>query len=136
LDCVFCKIIAGALPASIVCRDARTIAFMDIAPLAPGHVLIASLAHVDNIYDLDAGTAGALFETAARVAGAIKRRLRPDGLTVLQANERPGGQVVMHIHLHLIPRRLGDGLGFRWPATQPARAELDRLAGLIHAGLA
>ncbi|MDR7418768.1 MAG: HIT family protein [Armatimonadota bacterium] len=134
-ECVFCRIAAGTLPASVVYRDARTIAFMDIAPLAKGHVLVATIDHIENIYDLDAEGAGALFRAAARIAGAMKRVLQPDGLTVLQANERPGGQVVMHIHVHLIPRRSGDGLGFTWPATQPRREELDHLAGMLRSGL-
>jgi histidine triad (HIT) family protein len=135
-ECVFCKIAAGVLPASLVYRDEATIAFMDIAPIAPGHVLVATTAHVENIYGLDDARAGALFQTAARVARAIKQALRAEGLTLLQANGRPGGQVVMHVHVHLIPRRAGDGLGFVWPAGQPARADLDRLAGAIRGGLA
>jgi histidine triad (HIT) family protein len=135
-ECVFCRIAAGSLPASVVHRDGDVVAFMDIAPIRPGHVLVASAAHVENLYDLDPALAGALFATTARVATALKRVLNADGVTVLQANERAGGQVVMHLHLHVIPRRAGDGLGFSWPATQPPRAELDRLAAVIRGGLA
>jgi histidine triad (HIT) family protein len=134
-ECVFCRIVAGAVPASIIYRDERTIAFMDIAPIAEGHALVATTGHVENLYDLDDPGAAAMFQTAARVARAMKRTLRPSGLTVLQANERAGGQVVMHIHLHLVPRRAGDGLGFAWRARQPHREELDRLAGVIRDGL-
>lgn len=134
-DCVFCKIVAGAIPASIVYRDATTIAFMDIGQLNPGHVIVATTAHVENIYGLDAVGAGALFQTAARVAQAVKATIRPAGMTLLQANEPAGAQTVMHVHFHVVPRHPGDGIAVSWPAKNPPRAELDRLAAVIRGGL-
>lgn len=133
-DCVFCKIIAGELPASKVYEDAHTIAFMDLGQVNPGHVIVAVKPHVENIYSIDDGLAAAVFRTAAKVARAVKAAMQPEGMTLLQANERAGFQTVFHFHLHVVPRHSNDGITFTWPAKSPSRQELDRLAEQVQRG--
>src|SRR6266498_3240778 len=95
-NCVFCKIVAKQIPATVVHEDADTLAFMDIGQVNPGHVLVAAKSHADNIYALDDAQAGAVFRGAALVARAIRAAFSPPGLSVYQANGKPAGQTVFH----------------------------------------
>lgn len=130
-DCVFCRIVSGQVPASRVYEDAHTVAFMDLGQVNPGHVIVAIKPHVENIYALSEEQAAAVFKAATKVAQAVKRTLQPDGMTLLQANEKAGDQTVFHFHLHVLPRHEKDGVTLTWPATNPPRGELDRLAAVI-----
>ena len=133
-DCVFCKIVAGELPAGKVYEDAQTVAFMDLGQVNPGHVIVAVKPHVENIYGLSDNLAAAVFQTAAKVAKAVKATMQPEGMTLLQANEKAGWQTVFHFHLHVVPRHTNDGLTFTWPVKQPPQQELARLAEQIRHG--
>jgi len=136
VDCVFCKIASGQIPCSKVYEDSRIIAFMDAGQVNPGHVIVAVKPHVRNIYDLNPDLAAAVFKAAARIANAVKVSMQPAGMTLLQANEKAGWQTVEHFHIHVLPRHLGDGVTFTWPAKNPPRAELERLADRVKGGLA
>jgi histidine triad (HIT) family protein len=94
-------------------------------------VIVATKAQVETILDLDDETAGALFRTAARVARAIERAFKPEGITILQANKAAGWQTVPHVHLHVLPRHTGDGVELVWPRKNPPLAELLALAARI-----
>jgi histidine triad (HIT) family protein len=135
-SCIFCKIIAGEVPASKVFEDAHTIAFMDLGQVNPGHVIVAVKPHVENIYGLSDDLAAAVFRTAAKVARAVKATMQAEGMTLLQANEKAGWQTVFHFHLHVVPRHDNDGLTFSWPVKNPPTEELNRLAETIRQGLA
>ncbi len=137
-DCVFCEIVAGRVPASIVFRDERCCAFMDIQPVNPGHVLIVPVEHVVSIDDLDEGIGGHLFTVAQR----ISRRFGAPGATArsqpLPRRWRGGRQEVFHVHLHLFPRFRNDGFGLRLGPDYgilPTRSDLDEVAEAIRAGL-
>lgn len=132
-DCVFCRIVARQIPASVVYEDEATLAFMDLGQVNPGHVLVASKAHADNLYGLDDAQAGAVFRTAARVARAIRDAFNPPGLSIYQANGKPAGQTVFHFHLHVLPRHDEDGMQLVWPVKNPPRAQLEEYAGRIRA---
>lgn len=136
-DCVFCEIVQGTKPASVVYEDDATLAFMNLGQANPGHVLVIPKRHFENIYELDAETAGRLFQTTVTVARAVRDCFRADGLNVWQSNGRAGGQSVFHVHIHIFPRRWGDGLlsfGVAGAPAQP-RALLDELAAKIRAHL-
>jgi histidine triad (HIT) family protein len=133
--CVFCRIVAGELPSAKVHEDELTIAFMDIGQVNPGHVIVAVKRHCETILDLDDQLAGAVFKTAARVARAVEAAFSPGGITVLQANRKAGWQTVPHMHLHVLPRHDGDGVGLTWPAKNPPFAELEPLAEKLRAAL-
>ena len=102
--CVFCRIIARETPADIVFEDARTLAFLDIHPAGEGHTLIVPKTHVETIWDVSDEDWDAVWDTSRRMARSIREAFHPDGLYVRQANGRLGGQEIMHLHVHLIPR--------------------------------
>jgi histidine triad (HIT) family protein len=118
-DCIFCRIVAGEVPAHRVYEDDAVLAIADIGHVNPGHTLVVAKAHAPTLMDLDAETAGAAFRAANRIARAIDRAFAPAGLTVLQANRPAGLQTVPHFHIHLLPRHEGDGVGLTWPAKNP-----------------
>ncbi len=136
IDCVFCKIVAKQIPATVVLEDEATLAFMDIGQVNPGHVLVACKAHVENVYGLEDAQAAAAFRSAARVARAIRAAFNPPGLSIYQANGMPAGQTVLHFHLHLLPRHDADGMQLVWPVKNPPREKLEEYAAQIRAQLA
>ena len=134
-NCIFCKLVAKEIPATVVYEDRDTLAFMDIGQVNPGHVLVAAKTHAENIYALDDETAACVFRSAARVARAIRAAFSPPGLSVYQANGKPAGQTVFHLHMHLVPRHEGDGMALTWPVKNPPREKLEEYAARIRAGL-
>jgi histidine triad (HIT) family protein len=108
--CVFCEIAAGRAPAARVFEDASTLALMDIAPAARGHVLVITREHFETLYELSAEAAQGVALTARRVGLALRAALQPDGLSVIQSNGAAANQTVPHYHVHLIPRRAREGL--------------------------
>lgn len=134
-DCVFCRIVAKQIPATVVYEDEHTLAFMDIGQVNPGHVLVAVKKHADNIFALDEAQAAAVFRSAARVARAIGEAFSPQGLSVYQANGQAAGQTVFHFHIHLVPRHEGDGMELTWPVKNPPREKLAEHAEKIRAKL-
>jgi histidine triad (HIT) family protein len=137
--CVFCEIVADRLPASIVYRDDSCIAFMDIGPINPGHLLVVPARHATALADLDPRIGGALFGMAQRLAGAIRQSgLRVEGINLLLADGAAAGQEVFHVHLHVVPRFRGDGFGHTFPPNygqRPSRERLDADASLIKKAL-
>lgn len=114
-SCVFCDIAGGKVPASIVYRDDRCMAFMDIQPVAEGHLLVVPLAHAAHLAELDPSIGGHLFVVAQKLAAAIRRSaLRADGINLFLADGEAAGQEVLHVHLHVFPRFKGDGFGLKF----------------------
>ncbi|MBN1976638.1 MAG: HIT family protein [Anaerolineae bacterium] len=138
-DCVFCGILAGRLPSSVVFRDDVCCAFLDIRPVNPGHVLVVPVAHAACLAELDAEVGARVFEVGQRVAAALRGSgLRCEGVNLFLADGAVAGQEVFHVHLHVIPRYAGDGFGLRFGpgyGAMPARGELDEVAGRIRGAL-
>ena len=130
-DCVFCRIVARQIPATVVHEGEHTLAFMDLGQVNPGHVLVTLKAHAENIFGLQGGQAAAVGVTAARVARAIRDAFKPEGLSVYQANGKAAGQTVFHYHMHLVPRYDGDGMALSWPVKNPPREKLEEYAAKI-----
>jgi histidine triad (HIT) family protein len=128
---VFTRILAREIPAAIVYEDELTFAFMDAGQLNPGHVLVATRQPFETLLDLDDDTAAALFRTARKVARAVQDAFQPEGMTLLQANKPAGWQTVPHVHVHVLPRYEGDGVGLVWPRKEPGLEELRRIAQKI-----
>jgi histidine triad (HIT) family protein len=103
MDCIFCKIITGEIPAYKVFENDDVLAFLDISQATRGHTIITSKQHFKNIYELDRETSAKLFAVVPEIARAIKAAFNPIGLNVLVNTDKPL-QSVMHIHIHLIPR--------------------------------
>ena len=134
-QCIFCKIVAGDIPAAKVYEDALTVAFMDIGQVNPGHVLVASKRHAVTVLDLTPEEAAAVMQTAQRVAAAVEAAFAPDGITLFQANGAAGGQTVFHFHLHVLPRHTGDGVALAWPRKEPGAQALQTYAAQLQAAL-
>lgn len=138
-DCVFCDILQRKLPSSEVYHDAICTAFMDIQPVNPGHVLVIPNRHASSLADLDEETGAHLFRVAQRVANALRRSgVRCEGVNLFLADGKAAGQEVFHIHLHVLPRYVGDGFGLRFGPTygaRPGRHALDAMAEKIKATL-
>ena len=134
--CVFCRLIAGELPAARVFEDELTIAFMDLGQVNPGHVLVASKRHAETLFDLTPTEAGALMQSAQRLAFAVRDAFDPPGLTVLQANGAAGDQTVRHVHLHVVPRHGNDGIALSWPRKDPPFERLEEYAARLRQTLA
>ena len=109
-DCIFCKIVCGSAPCFRVCEDELTLTFMDIFPVAPGHSLVISKEHFENIFEMPPDTMAAVARASRRLAGAIRSELQPEGLGLFQLNGAAAGQTVFHYHQHLIPRSSGETL--------------------------
>ena len=134
-QCVFCRIVAKEIPATVVHEDEHTLCFMDIGQVNPGHVLVALKKHAENIFALEDAQAAAVFRAAAKVARAIRAAFEPQGLSVYQANGAAAGQTVFHLHIHLVPRYEGDGMALTWPVKNPPREKLADDAEQIRAKL-
>jgi histidine triad (HIT) family protein len=132
-NCIFCAIAAREAGASVVFEDARTMAFMDLRQMSPGHVLVIPKTHVPDIFDLDAATGAALMSTIVGVARAVRDALHPDGINISQSNGEAAGQEVFHAHFHVLPRMQGDGMLRFYPRhpDNPSRAELNAIAQKI-----
>jgi len=134
--CVFCDIVAGRGPASVVHSDETMLAFLDIRPLTAGHLLVIPRAHAAYLADLDPALGGHMFGVAQRMAAALRRSGLPcDGVNLFLADGAAAFQEVFHVHLHVIPRTAGDGFRIRAKWRRPGRDELDSVAGRVRDGL-
>lgn len=136
MGCAFCAIVSGAAAAEIVLDDEVALAFLDVKPLFVGHVLVVPREHVATLPDLPAAQLGAFFERVRRLAAALPAALGAEGSFVAMNNAV--SQSVPHLHVHVVPRRKGDGLrGFFWPRTKYEGPEHAReTAAKIRAALA
>lgn len=113
-ECIFCQIIAGELPSSKIYEDDDTIAIMDLYPVAKGHALVIPKTHCDPITDAPEDALSKTVITVQKVARAVIKGLGADGLNVAQANGKCAGQMIPHVHFHLIPRFDSDGDNRNW----------------------
>lgn len=107
--CIFCKIIRGDLPSYKVYEDEHVLAFLDIHPSNPGHTLVIPKIHAENIFEITAESWGHVMERVRVLSGAIERSLDAKGINLMMNNRADAGQVVDHVHVHIIPRYSGDG---------------------------
>jgi len=134
-DCIFCRIIAAQIPALIVHQSESTFAFLDVGPLAEGHTLVIPRQHCERLEDLPSDELGRLALDLPRIARAVIDATGAGGYNLLQNNGRAAGQVVKHVHFHIIPRREGDGLGYHWNAGSYPTGRGEEVAALIRTSL-
>jgi len=116
-DCLFCRIVSGELPATVVYEDENVVAFLDHRPLFPGHTLLVPRQHVETLGDLPAKLVAPYFEAAQLLSLVVESAMDAEG-TFVAMNNRVS-QSVPHLHVHVVPRRRKDGLkGFFWPRTK------------------
>lgn len=131
-DCVFCKIIRGELPAVKIYEDGNALVFMDIGPIVKGHLLVIPKEHYADLAATPTAVLAELMGVVRKIAAAQKKALRADGINVMQSNGRAAGQVVDHIHFHVIPRFASDGHHWNWRAQKYADSnEMQNLADKI-----
>lgn len=116
-DCPFCEIVQREDPdVREVYRDRHVVAFFPTEPATLGHTLVVPREHIPDVWSLDERNAAELGRAVVRLSGALRRAMAPEGLNVIQSNGRAATQTVMHLHVHLVPRWQGDGIGRIWPA--------------------
>jgi diadenosine tetraphosphate (Ap4A) HIT family hydrolase len=137
--CVFCEILGGRVPASFVYRDEWVSAFMDHQPVNPGHLLVVPNQHAGSLAELDPADGARLFQVAQQLAAALRVGGLPcAGVNLYLADGAAAGQEVPHVHLHVIPRLVGDGAGLRkGPSSRPypRPSDLDEVAAAIRQAL-
>ncbi len=129
-DCIFCKILVGEVPATIVDEDERTIAFMDIAPATRGHALVIPRAHTADLLSVDSEDLQAVALAAQRLASRARDRLEADGVNLINSCGAMAWQTVFHFHVHVIPRYDGDPLRLPWV---PAPGDPQEIAAVAQA---
>jgi diadenosine tetraphosphate (Ap4A) HIT family hydrolase len=137
--CIFCDIVAGRAPASIVYRDEWVCAFMDIQPVNPGHLLVIPVTHAPDLAALEPDTGAQMFRVGQQLAKAIRRNGVPcEGINFFLADGEAAGQEVFHVHLHVFPRYAGDGFGLRYGPkydVPPDRSALEATASAVRGAL-
>jgi len=109
-DCIFCKIVQKQAPSSIIYEDDSTMAFLDIKPIAKGHTLVISKEHYEGIFDVPSELLGKIHQVTKIVANAVKQAVHADGVRIVQQNGKAADQEVFHIHVHVIPKFIGQNL--------------------------
>ncbi len=130
-DCIFCRIIKGEIPCFKLHDDKDTLAFMDINPVQPGHALVVPKFHSKDLIATPAEWVGKSFAAARRIAVAVDRTLKPSGINILQANGPGAAQSVLHLHVHVIPRAMDDGLTMNWTLKPGDMDAIGKLAERI-----
>ena len=132
-NCIFCKIVAGTVPCFKLAEDADTLAFMDINPVHDGHSLVIPKAHYPTVFDISPDAFAATARATTRVARAVNAAVKPDGLSLIQANGSGAAQSVGHFHVHVLPRWLGDRLLVNWQPKPGDMARIGEIAERIRA---
>jgi len=110
-SCIFCRIVREEIRAEVVHTSPRAVAFLDVQPLADGHVVVIPRTHVGRVADLEAKDAAGLFSAVAALAGPVQRAVGAEGTTIGINDGEVAGQAIPHVHVHIVPRRRGDGAG-------------------------
>lgn len=130
MDCIFCKIVNNELPSEKVYEDEWAVAFLDINPVRPGHVLLIPKAHHKDLLDTPAELLEHLIKTAKKISKAVMTSTDSDAFNLTHNNGSASGQIIFHAHFHIIPRKEGDGLS-TWPHSKYTEGEASRIAEKI-----
>ncbi len=125
-DCIFCKIIKGEIPCAKVFEDSDVIAFLDISPVNPGHTLVVPKKHYETLMDLPDDLACKVMKALKKIVSAVKEAVDADGININQSNLKPAGQLIPHVHFHIIPRNIGDGLR-HWPQKKYEEGQMEEV---------
>jgi histidine triad (HIT) family protein len=135
MDCIFCKIAAGEIPCYKLAETESALAFLDIMPIAHGHLLVIPKEHVEFVYDADPAVMADVMALATRIAGAVHRSIDCEGMNLLLNAGRVAGQEVPHAHMHIIPRSSADGIRWPWPQKELTEAAAKELVASITGNL-
>jgi len=133
--CVFCKVVAGEIPATKVYEDDAVVAFLDIGPISDGHTLVIPRQHCAKVHECDPKILSALAARLGKIAKAVVEAMDADGYNVLSNNGSAAGQVVEHLHFHIIPRKTHDGVLTQWPSYKYPKGRAEEIAARIRGNL-
>jgi len=133
-ECLFCNIVKGVIPAEKIYEDDDVFAFLDINPNNKGHTLVIPKTHFDNIYTISPSKWEKVMDVVRRLSSVIKEATNAHGINIHMNNDRAGGQLVFHVHMHIIPRFEDDGFT-HWRGTPYAEGEMKQYGDLIRATL-
>ncbi|MHC4424292.1 MAG: HIT family protein [Planctomycetota bacterium] len=134
-DCVFCKMVAGQIPVTKIYEDEVVLAFLDIGPISNGHTLVIPKQHFEKLHDCPAELLSNFASHLGWIAKAVVAAMNSDGYNVLCNNGRAAGQLIDHLHFHIIPRNTGDGLFNRWPSYKYDAGRIEQIAANIRENL-
>ena len=134
-DCIFCKMVAGQIPVAKIYEDEVVLAFLDIGPVSDGHTLVIPRQHFERLDECPAEVLGKVASRLGKIAGAVTVAMNCEGYNLLCNNGRPAGQLVEHLHFHIIPRNSGDGVFNRWPAYEYEQGRIEAIAAEIRGNL-
>lgn len=133
-NCIFCKIVRGELPSTKVYEDEKTLAFLDITPINPGHTLVIPKKHATDVFEIEEEEWATLMKSARKLAHALEKSLGAHGVNVDTNNRKAAGQVIFHSHVHVIPRYDDDGFQ-HWPGKKYQEGEAAAIAEKIRTAL-
>ncbi|MBN1845113.1 MAG: HIT family protein [Sedimentisphaerales bacterium] len=134
-DCIFCMIVAGKLPCGTIYEDDDLLSFLDIGPISEGHALVVPKRHVETLSDCPADLMGRLAGVLGPLSRAVVQAVGAEGCNILLNNGRCAGQLVGHLHVHIIPRHPGDGVFTEWPAQSYPPGRMETLLAEIRSRL-
>ena len=132
-DCIFCKIIDGMIPSERVYEDDKVVAMLDTNPVTPGHTLVLPRTHTKDFLSTPAAVLADVMPRVHAIAAQVVKGVKADGFMMVVFNGPAAGQEVFHLHVHIIPRKKGDGVRLGWPKTQYADGEMSKVAEKIRA---
>jgi histidine triad (HIT) family protein len=127
--------VAGQIPVTKIYEDEVIFSFLDIGPISDGHTLVIPKQHFEKLNECPAELLGQVFTRIGRIAGAVAAAMNSDGYNLLCNNGRAAGQLIEHLHFHIVPRNTGDGLFDRWPSFKYEDGKIEELAGAIRKNL-
>ncbi len=130
-DCLFCKMVAGKIPVTKIYEDEVVLSFLDIGPISNGHTLVIPKQHFEKLHECPAELLGQVFTRIGKIAGAVAAAMDSDGYNLLCNNGRAAGQLIEHLHFHIVPRNTGDRLFSRWPSFEYKDGKIEEIAGAI-----
>ena len=133
--CVFCEMVAGQISVTKIYEDEIVLSFLDIGPLSDGHTLVIPKQHFEKLHDCPSELLGQVGLRLGKIAKAVAAGMNCDGYNLLCNNGGAAGQLVRHVHFHIIPRNTDDGLFGRWPSYRYQQGEIETIAGKIRKNL-
>jgi histidine triad (HIT) family protein len=130
-DCVFCKIISGKIPCMKICENEKVLAFLDIGPVSDGHTLVIPKGHYGKLHECPEEVLVELSNCLGKIAPTVAGAMETEAYNILCNNGRAAGQLVEHVHFHIIPRRDGDGVFSHWPAYEYEHGRADAIVKKI-----
>jgi histidine triad (HIT) family protein len=134
-DCLFCKMVAGQIPVTKIYEDEDILAFLDIGPISDGHTLVIPKQHFEKLHDCPPEILSRVSSRLGKIAGAVTTAMNSDGYNLLCNNGKAAGQLIEHLHFHIIARNSGDGIFNRWPSYKYEQGKIEVIAEQIRKNL-